>query len=321
MRSVAVAIPTMNRPEHLGRCIRSILDGDLRPDQLVVCDQSTSGNTAAMLSSLEPGDVELTYLHLNRPNASAARNSGFEAARTELVAYIDDDCVPAKGWLAALAGSYYATAGSERVASVTGRVLPLRSVRRGVALSSRSSRRKRFFRADGGSLEKGEWAPWDAGTGGNLLSPRRTLAELGGFNVELGPGTPTRAAEDIDLLYRLARVGTLVYEPEAVVYHPMGSRRKRITSRYAYGRGMGSMLALHLSRGEPAAQSLLSLYLRHQAAQAFRRGLWGPAESLLLLAGAAGPLVKYRLQRFSVEGNDKQFSSRSRSTTAGETNR
>jgi hypothetical protein len=127
------------------------------------------------------------------------------------------------------------------------------------------------------------------------------LLSIGGFDTSLGPGTPAAAAEDIDLLYRLARIGTLVYEPSAPVSHPATTRRKRLESRIRYGRGMGAMLAGRMRAGDPAARALSSLYLRHHVAQSFRTGLWGPLEgSLTLLAFSAaltGGMPKRRAGR------------------------
>jgi GT2 family glycosyltransferase len=154
-----------------------------------------------------------------------------------------------------------------------------------VAVSSRTATARRVFQAAAGELDRGDWTPWDIGSGGNMLVRQATLATIGGSDPRLGPGTPNRAAEDIDLLYRLARAGTLGYTPAAVVYHAGKSRAARLRRRYAYGRGMGALLAKHWRAGDPAAARLVAFYLRHQGATAWRGGRWGLPESLLTLAG------------------------------------
>ncbi len=295
--SITVVIPTLNRPAVVRRCVESIVRGQRLPDRIVVCDQSAgelAAETRRLVESAAGPDVQLKYKHLGRPSASAAGNEGIDSARTDLVAFIDDDCIAGERWLAALAGAYEATSDVEPVSAVTGRVLPMRTRKAGVAVSSRTSTERRLFRGRDGSMERGEWAPWDAGTGGNIVAPRTTLLAAGGFDLHLGPGTPAAAAEDIDLLYRLGRMGTIVYEPDAVVYHPQSTHRSRLMSRYRYGRGMGAMLVRHLARKDPAARQLLWLYLRHQSAQALRRGVLGPVETLLSLAGVLVPVIRYR---------------------------
>lgn len=296
--SVCVVIPTMNRPAVLRECIQSILTGEMLPDQIIISDQSESNSTRLLAEGLAGSSVEMRYLHLQRPNASAARNAGVRAARTELVAFIDDDCVAHGGWLAALVGEYAASRGRESISAVTGSVLPAFSGKLRVASSSRSSPQRRVYRLSEGGMERGEWAPWDTGSGGNILSPRRKLLDIGGFDTRLGPGTPARAAEDIDLLYRLAGAGAIIYQPDAVVYHAAKSRRDYLASRYPYGKGMGSMLAKHLATERSrTARQLLILYMRHQGANVFRRGAWGPLESFLALSGAVGALIPPFKQR------------------------
>jgi GT2 family glycosyltransferase len=289
---ITVVIPTLGRPHLLKRCVLAVQSGDLAPERIIVCDQSSDSSTRLVAEGFQNRGVNLKYVHLSRAGTSAARNAGIGIADTELIAFIDDDCVPDKGWLSSLRDAYQHASVEEEVSGVAGRVLPLQTKKDGVAVSSRTSAEPRRFRAQEGGLEQGDWAPWDVGTGANLLAPRRMLLSVGGFSTNLGPGTPSMAAEDVDLLYRLARVGTLVYEPQATVYHPTTSRRVRTRSRANYARGMGSMLGEHLLAGDPAALSLISLYLRHHAAQSFRSGIWGPVEGLLTLAGAAGPLAK-----------------------------
>ncbi len=287
--TTTVVIPTIGRPNLLARCIKGIMAGDRRPDRIIVCDQSADDGTADVVRSLRSA-VPITYLRLPVAAVSAARNAGNEAADSELVIFIDDDCVASPSWFGALVDAYVRAADREVVAAVTGAVLPLVSSAGGVPVSSRTSTTERTFRAAGGALDRADWAPWDVGTGGNLLVRRSSLLAVGGFDTSLGPGTPGVAAEDVDLLYRLARVGALVYAPGSRVHHPVTTRSKRLRSRVRYGRGMGAMLARRSRDGDAAAMSLTWLYLRHQLAQGLRNGPWGPVESVLTLLGAAAPI-------------------------------
>lgn len=286
--TVTVVIPTFGRPAALRRCLAALSAGRRQADAIMVADQSTDSRTREMLDDQFP---RVVYRHLSPPNAAAARNMALHA-RTEAIAYTDDDCVPDPAWLEVLLGEY--ESGGRDVVAVTGRVLPFG---RGLAVSSRDGVVRRCFRAADGGLDRGEWTPWDVGSGGNMLVRRATLAEVGGSDPRLGPGTPARAAEDIDLLYRLARAGTIVYAPKAVVFHAAQSRRARVRRRYAYGRGMGALLAKHLEARDPAARRLLDLYVRHQGANAWRGGPWGPPEALLTLAGAGRSLLPLLLPR------------------------
>lgn len=297
--SAAVVIPTYNRPDAVCRCVQSILAGEMQPEQIFVCDQSHDRATCHMVEEQFGASNQVIYLHLDRPNASAARNAGLFAASAGLVAFIDDDCVADRRWLAALMSEY--TGGEEGVVAVTGRVLPLFTEGRQVASSSRSSTMRRVFRAADGGVRRGEWAPWDVGTGANILASRAILTSIGGFDTRLGPGSKAYAAEDIDLLYRLTRAGAVVYQPDAVVYHPAEQSRSRLRSRYRYGTGMGFMLGRHIKRGDRTARRVLMLYLRLRLAKLFSRQVGRLPERVMVLIGALTALGRSLLEGAAVQ--------------------
>jgi len=75
-----------------------------------------------------------------------------------------------------------------------------------------------------------------------------TLTRLGGFDPLLGPGTPTRAGEDLHLFLRLARSGgSVVYTPAAVAWHHHAPGWPEVRERVrGYGTGLSAMLLLHV---------------------------------------------------------------------------
>jgi GT2 family glycosyltransferase len=123
------------------------------------------------------------------------------------------------------------------------------------------------------------------------LSLRRAVFErLGGFDEALGPGTSGRAAEDVDLLYRSMLKGcTVVYEPDAIVYHERKSRRARLGGRFGYGYGMGTFLDLHARRGDLHAREQRRRYARglaRAAVSGVRHGdVWPAVDGVLTYAG------------------------------------
>jgi hypothetical protein len=105
--------------------------------------------------------------------------------------------------------------------------------------------------------------PWQAGSGANFAAAAERLRALGGWDERLGTGSPGRAAEDADLLYRLLRDGgTVRYEPTAVVRHDWQPRARRLTTRWSYAYGVGAMAGLWLARGEPEGARWLAGYAR-----------------------------------------------------------
>jgi GT2 family glycosyltransferase len=265
--SVSVIVCTMDRPDALARCLRALRACTPQPAQIVVVDQGSD--------PVAPEGAE--YVRMTERGVSRGRNRGARASRHELLAFTDDDCIPAPEWIGALLRGFEGGADG-----VTGRVLPLPG-EGGVAVSSRTSTVRRTFSGRGQT-------PWDIGTGGNLSLRRSAFDAVGGFDEALGPGTPARAAEDVDLLYRLANAGfTLQYEPDAVVYHELKTRRSRVGGRYGYGFGLGAFLGRHVANGDKHARTLRRRYaasLARRAASGLRHGdPWPAVEGALTVAG------------------------------------
>jgi len=147
------------------------------------------------------------------------------------------------------------------------------------------------------------------GSGANAVFDRAGITGLGGFDTRLGPGTPTKAGEDIDVLLRTVLAGrAIVYEPAALVRHhhrPDDAGLRAMA--YDYGIGLSALFVKHLVT-DP--QSLLAIGRRLPAGlrlllapdstrNANRRDSHYPAELTVreLLGIAAGPLAFARSAR------------------------
>jgi len=236
---VAVVIVTVGETPLLERGVRAIVSGTLRPNELIVVDQGQSGLGERLDEWLAAVDIRPIHVPVPRMGVSRARNLGAEAASAETLAFTDDDCVPATGWLEALTGASART-GAE---AATGRVLALEDPRPGlVGVSLRTGTRPRVFHSSNDCM------PWDVGTGGNLLVEQARFWALGGFAEEFGPGARFRAAEDVEFLERMLESGAAIaYTPAATVYHGMKPRAGRMKRQFPYGLGVGA-----LARGAPS---------------------------------------------------------------------
>jgi GT2 family glycosyltransferase len=295
---ISVIVVTMGSSRVLPRCVAAIASGRLRPREVVLVDQGPGDELRDVEAALAGSGIGLVHVPIERSGVSKARNLGAAAAAGDHLAFTDDDCVPDRDWLAALA------AGMERgpVLAATGRVLPLDEGRPGlVAVSLRTDRRERTF-AGGG-----RYAPWEIGTGGNLLVERRTFDAIGGFNLEFGPGARFRAAEDIELLERVIAHGASIhYAPAAIVYHELKRPADRLGRGVPYGFGMGALIA-RLPRG--ARGRTTGRYVRmqtHDIANALLRLRPNRAvEAVLMLAGAVAGRVAGRSRRNGrIDGHD-----------------
>ncbi|MBD0290841.1 MAG: glycosyltransferase [Thermoleophilia bacterium] len=273
---LTVAISTLDRPEALARCLRSLLEGSALPTEVVVVDQSDDRRAGKVVEAVEDG-LAILYVRDAGRGLGRSQNIAVSRAKNDRVAVIDDDCVADARWLATMWRTL------DEVDVAAGRVLPLGPDVAGLyPVATRTSAVRRAV--DGTTL------PWQVGSGNNFGFARAWYERVGGCDERLGPGSPGRGAVDLDLFYRLVRAGARVrYEPDAVVFHERAPRRERLARRIPYGYGMGACCTLWLRGGDAGGLRVLVAWLRFRSSRlrraiADRRWL-GAYEEALVLAG------------------------------------
>ncbi|MGZ4549758.1 MAG: mycofactocin biosynthesis glycosyltransferase MftF [Blastococcus sp.] len=235
-RDVTVVIPVKDRPAGLARLLEALrADPATRELPVVVVDDGSAEPVEAR------GATVLRYATARGP--AAARNAGLRAATTEIVAFLDSDCVPRPGWLDLLLPHL----ADPRLAAVAPRIVELAGGRRGF-LSA--------YEALASALDMGphpapvrplsavSYVPSAA-----LLARRAALGD--GFDETM------RVAEDVDLVWRLAGAGWRVrYEPAASVAHEHPATTGEWLRRRAfYGTGAALLARRHGSAVAPVVVS------------------------------------------------------------------
>ena len=100
---ISVVVSTRDREQRLRALLGALSRQTLEPDrfEVIVVDNGSEDGTARALDALA-GDCRypLTVVRRSRGDGPApARNEGWRSARAPLVAFTDDDCEPAPGWL------------------------------------------------------------------------------------------------------------------------------------------------------------------------------------------------------------------------------
>ncbi len=153
-------------------------------------------------------------LWLALPGLSAAKNLGLSDSHSEIVAFLDNDTVPDRGWCTALAASF----GRHPAATVGGG--PIRLAPRIAALGLGPGGRGYLGELDLGDVEV-RWQPWRYPYGGNSAVLAAAARAAGGFSEALGyAGGKLVPNEEMDLFRRLEYSGGEVwYTPSAWVTH------------------------------------------------------------------------------------------------------
>lgn len=242
----SVVICTHGRPAALADAVHSVLAQEYPRDrfELLVVDNEPSA--AAQQVAAEAG---VAYHVELRPGLSHARNAGIARARGEYVAFLDDDAVASRHWLAA----FGATIRQHGALVVGGRVTV--RVAGGDAPAWLSEQYPRGFFG----IDYAEWGrrervfrvqrPLYLG-GGNSVYARRLFRHFGGFPAELGRTASTlRAGEETYLNALLERHDVpLHYDADAVVEHVVDAARltRSQLRRKAYWAGRSDALLARL---------------------------------------------------------------------------
>ena len=197
---ISIVVPTYRRPELLTRCLSALFMQTMEPSRyeiVVVDDGPTDETKEVVLSWSRRRGPRVRYLaNEERHGPAAARNRGWQAAAGNIIAFTDDDCIPAADWLAVASAAFEDPA----VQGVSGRIIvPVPSV-------------PTDYEQTVTGLERGPFAT------ANCLYRRRALSAVGGFDERF----TVAWREDTDPEFALRAQGyRLVRQPAAIVVHPV----------------------------------------------------------------------------------------------------
>jgi GT2 family glycosyltransferase len=259
--ATSLIIPSRDRPEFLLTAVKSILQGDEVPSEIVIIDQSKAPNPAlATLTTHRMCDIH--YLSTQSVGLSHANNKGIATARHDVLAFTHDDVLVTPAWFGALIRALL-RAGPRSV--VTGQVLLTEAeTPGGFQVTIKVDEAPAVYV---GRVAKDVLLPL------NMAMHRSAIDEVGSFDVRLGPGTPFPGAEDNDLGFRLLEAGyRIIYVPQAVLYHrAWRSAQDYLRLRWGYGRAQGAFFAKYLSLKNRYMLGRLGKDVGHYVYTCFRR--------------------------------------------------
>jgi GT2 family glycosyltransferase len=221
----SVVIPTRDRPGPLARCLDALAELEYPREafEVVVVDDGSASPPAAEIER-RAGSLRVRLVARPHAGPAAARNAGAHAAGHAFLAFTDDDCMPAPGWLSA----FERALGESPRAMVGGCTLNALAHNPFSAASQEliaylydyyNRERARFFCSN------------------NVAMSRASFLDLGGFDAAF----PFAAGEDRDLCDRWVLAGhPTVYADDALVHH-------------AHDLGLRTFWRQHLRYGRAAA--------------------------------------------------------------------
>lgn len=119
---VSVVVPTHGRPDLLAKLLDSLVEQDFPGGtyEILVIHNISEDDTADIVSDIaERSAVDVRYFATNFRGPHPSRRLGAFEARGRVVAFIDDDCVATRDWLAKGVAQF-----SDGVGIVQGRTIP-----------------------------------------------------------------------------------------------------------------------------------------------------------------------------------------------------
>ena len=231
--NISVVLCTYNRGEALARALQSVSNQVLPPsiewEVLVVNNNSTDQTSAVVEGYTQRFPGRFRYVFEPRPGKSHALNAGIQAARGDILAFMDDDVTMEPNWLQNLTAELH----SSEWAGAGGPILPERAFSLPRWLSVDDPRSLAPLALFNPGSEPGILRESPFGT--NMAFRKEIFDRFGGFRTDLGPQPDSLLrGEDSEFGKRVMAAGLQIrYEPSARVFH--AALEERLQKHYFLG--------------------------------------------------------------------------------------
>lgn len=228
---LSVVIGTYNRAHLLQGALDALGSQELPPSltwEIVVVDNNSRDTTAQVVTAFSKTTATpVRYVFEPQQGLSHARNRGIREARGSLIAFTDDDVLPAPDWVAQVAVAI----DRWNAHGIGGRILPRWDTLPPSWITANPRLLNRLAIMDfevGGLLA----LPLEAGPqvwGANMAFRRALFEKVGGFDPRRGvAGSKLARGEETDLIHRALEHGLkIAYDAAPTVFHRIGSDRMR----------------------------------------------------------------------------------------------
>ena len=174
------------------------------------------------------------------------------------------------------------------IGGVTGRTIPFG---KGYPISTIDRLEKKVFRYNSNYEHH-----HIIGHGNNMCFRKDVLIDIGLFDINFGVGSMYKSADDVDIIYKVLRIGfEIVYSPEALVHHEVSRGDLSLKKFFFdYGVGLGAFCRkYHKDKG-------ITKYFILNILRVFKRIIFFDYESIhILLFHRSGMLKGYLLYLYN----------------------
>ena len=232
---LSLVICTRNRAAQLAQTLKrvSAIKSQLRWE-LVVVDNGSTDRTSAVIAEFGASfDHPVQIINKQGRGVAVAKNAGWRATKSGIVACIDDDCYPEVDHLDAI---FECFSKDPKLGFVGGRILLHDATDRRITIQES---------LEPLSFPPGSFIRHGVIQGANVAYRRAAISEVGGFDPWFGAGA-LYSGDETELMARISAAGWKgAYDPEPVVYHHHGRKTANDEWRLMrwYDRGRGAYYA------------------------------------------------------------------------------
>ena len=221
---ISAIICTFNREQYLHKAIQSLVEQTLETElyEIIVVDNHSTDNTKKIVTEEFAHIPNLRYIYEPVLGLSQARNTGWQNAKGEYIAYLDDDAIASPTWLENIIQVFESIIPTP--GGVGGKIEPIWEAERPSWLPDRllpwltilDWSENPIFLTDYRYI-----------AGANMAFPRFLIEKVGGFQVDLGrKGKKLLSNEELLLRTQIQSHGyKIYYDPKIAVKHHVPASR------------------------------------------------------------------------------------------------
>lgn len=217
---ISLVICTYNRCKYLPAAFESIVLQQVSKDnyELIVVDNASSDDTSTIVRNFIQSNPQITcrYVFEENKGLSFARNRGIKEAKTEIIAYVDDDVMLSPGYLKSIIDFFEKY---PQAVGAGGRVIPKYE-------DAEPDWMSKYLKGFVGEVNYGDQIKrFDASmkypAGANMIYIKSILGKAGGFNNEL-----KFRSDDKYIFYAVKNISDEIYYlPDAWLFHFIDAAR------------------------------------------------------------------------------------------------